>query len=213
MEAGVVPPGDHLLAGGCLAELNDEGVELFEFFLDEVEGGAEAFGEGFADGLSDAGGVDDPVVVGAFRFQGGDGGGGDAVCGGVRFLYDGVGTLDDEFGFCEELLVAEALPFGFGEVNFAGFGFAAFVGEPEGECLGEDEDGVFEFGFLTLFLIGDATEAGLLFFCRVFDGLDHGDGLAVFGGESERGGVFPEGKVFGFCEEVERAVEGFESSV
>lgn len=54
-------------------------------FLDQIEGGAEAFGERLADVLRHVGGVDDPCVIRVFSLQRGDGGVGDAVVRGVRF--------------------------------------------------------------------------------------------------------------------------------
>jgi hypothetical protein len=165
LDARVLPLRNHLRTGGGRSELDDEGVELPEFFLDEVEGRAEAFRERLADALCHSRSVDDGVVIRVFRFQRGDGGGGDAVSRCVRFRDDALGTLDDELGFREQLLVAETLPCGFGEVDLPGLGFPALVGEPEGDGLGEDVVGVLEFGFLTLLLLGDAAESGLLFFC------------------------------------------------
>jgi hypothetical protein len=70
-----------LRTGRCRAELDDEGVELPEFFLDEVEGRAEAFRERIADGLRHAGGVDDGVAIRVFRFQRGDGPAGEGISG------------------------------------------------------------------------------------------------------------------------------------
>ena len=88
LDARVLPLRDQLRTGGRRSELDDERVELPEFFLDEVEGRAEAFRERLADTLCHARSVNDGVVIRVFRFQRGDGGGGDAVSRGIRFRDD-----------------------------------------------------------------------------------------------------------------------------
>lgn len=148
--AGVEPGGYELGTDGGAAELDDEVVEVAEFFFGVAEALGQGGGEGFAFGTRPGGGTDGDAVLIPEIVHFGDEGGGDASTfagGGLadgRWNGEGFGEVEDGFGESRQGDGAGVVQFAGGEVGFggvfevAGF-FKGFVGG-----AGEDVQAAFE---------------------------------------------------------------------